>query len=87
MEVEHMETVELREKFHNLIDHIDDVEVLEGFYIALDHYHNKNGNKDIVDHLTEEQKVRLHQSIRQSETGNTIPHETVRAQIKEWITK
>lgn len=82
-----METVELRERFHTLIDHINDADVLEGFYIALDHYHNKNGKKDIVDHLTEDQQLRLKQSYQQSETGKTIPHETVQAQIKEWITK
>ena len=40
---------------------------------------------DIIDDLTEAQKNRLNESIRQSDTGKTIPHETMRAEIKEWL--
>ncbi len=42
-------------------------------------------SKDIIDDLSESQKIRLNESIRQSETGKCIPHDTVKAEIKEYI--
>lgn len=82
-----MEAIEIKSKFHELIDHIDDCDVLEGFYRALDHYHNRSESKDIIDDLTPAQQSRLNESIRQSEAGNCIPHETMKAEIKEWLTQ
>ncbi len=82
-----MEATELKTKFHDLIDHIDDCDVLEDFYRALNDHQRRNGNKDIIDDLTEAQKTRLDESIRQSENGKTIPHETLKAEINKWLTK
>lgn len=42
---------------------------------------------DIIDDLTEAQQNRLNESIRQSDTGKTIPHETMKTEIKQWLTK
>ena len=82
-----MEAIEIKSKFHELIDHIDDCDVLEGFYRALDHYHNRNRGIDIIDDLTPQQMSRLNESVRQSEAGNGIPHQTMKAEIKEWLTQ
>jgi hypothetical protein len=82
-----MEAVELKAKFHNLIDLIDNYDVLEDFYRAMNDYYERNDSSDIIDDLTEAQKTRLNESIHQSESGKTIPHETVKAEIKKWLTK
>lgn len=82
-----MEALELKTKFHNLIDLIDDHDVLEDFYRALSDYHERNGSHDIIDDLTEDQKIRLDESIHQSDIGKTIPHETMKAEIKQWLTE
>ena len=82
-----MEAVELKAKFHNLIDLIDDNDVLEDFYIVLNDYHERDGSSDIIDDLTEAQKIRLNESITQSDKGKTVPHETMKAEIKQWLIK
>jgi hypothetical protein len=82
-----MEAMELKTKFHTLIDLIDDVDALEDFYRVMSNYHERNGSHDIIDDLTEAQKNRLNESIHQSDSGKTIPHETMKAEIKQWLTK
>ena len=82
-----MEAVELKAKFHNLIDLIDDNDVLEDFYRVLNDYQKRDGSSDIIDDLTEAQKVRLNKSINQSDKGKTVPHETMKAEIKQWLIK
>jgi len=79
--------MELKTKFHNLIDLIDDADVLEDFYRVMNNYHERNGSHDIIDDLTETQEKRLNESIRQSDSGKTIPHETMKAEIRQWLTK
>jgi hypothetical protein len=82
-----MEAVDLKAKFHNLIDLIDNYDVLEDFYRVMNDYYEKNGSSDIIDDLTDAQKIRLNESIQQSESGKTIPHEIVKSEIKKWLTK
>lgn len=82
-----MEAIEIKTKFHSLIDLIDDVDVLEDFYRIMNNYHERNGCHDIIDDLTEAQHSRLNESIRQSISGKTIPHETMKAEIRQWLTK
>lgn len=82
-----MEAVELKAKFHNLIDLIDDNDLLEDFYRVLNDYHERESISDIIDDLTEIQKIRLNESINQSDKGKTVPHETMKAEIKQWLIK
>ncbi|HLP47412.1 MAG TPA: hypothetical protein VK186_16590 [Candidatus Deferrimicrobium sp.] len=82
-----MESMELKTKCHNLIDLIDDDDILEDFYFAMDTYYKRDRRRDIIDDLTDDQINRLDESIHQSESGKTIPHETVRAEIKQWLMK
>jgi len=42
---------------------------------------------DIIDDLTEAQQKGLNESIHQGDTGKTIPHETMKAEIKQWLSK
>ena len=79
-----METANIKEKFHNLIDLIDDDDVLGDFYQALNDYHERDRKKDIIDDLTDAQKARLKESLRQSDSGKTIPHDVLKAEINRW---
>ncbi|MCP4150479.1 MAG: hypothetical protein GY757_22220 [bacterium] len=81
-----MEAAELKTKFHDLIDLIEDHDVLEDFYRALNDY-NRHSDSDIIDELSELQQIRLKESIRQSDSGNTVPHDTVKNEIKRWLMK
>jgi hypothetical protein len=81
-----MEALELKTKIHDLIDLIDDYGVLEDFYRVLNDYHERKASHDILDDLAKDQKMRLNESIHQSDIGKTIPHKTMKAEIKEWLT-
>lgn len=78
-----MEAAELKTKFHNLIDRMDNYDVLEDFYRVLNDFRERNDRSDIIDDLTDDdltepQRMRLSESIKQSETGKTIPHEAMK---------
>ena len=44
-------------------------------------------SKDILDQLTPEQQQRLQDSIRQADTGQTIPNDEVKQITKEWLSR
>jgi hypothetical protein len=82
-----MEVLELKSKLHGLIDEINNYAFLENFYRIINFYRGKEGDTDIVDELTERQKVRLKESILQAQSGRTIPHKEVREEINQWLSK
>lgn len=82
-----MEVLELKTKLHGLIDEINNYAFLENFYRLVEHYRGADAGVDIVDELTDQQRARLNDSILQARNGKTIPHETARKQIDQWLTK
>ena len=57
----------IREEFHKLIDEFDDVNLLEEFYDIINNYHPQNKDLDIIDELSDAQRVRkekLHPTIK-----------------------
>lgn len=80
-----MDKTKLRNEFHKLIDNFEDDEVLENFYQAINGFKDKNN--DIIDDLTDSQKKRLENSIKQSKKGQTISDNSMRQEIKKWLTK
>ena len=57
----------IREEFHKLIDEFDDVNLLEEFYDIINNYNTQNKDLDIIDELSDEQRVRkekLHPTIK-----------------------
>lgn len=82
-----MEVLELKSKLHGLIDEINNYAFLENFYRIMNYYQGRAGDTDIVDELSEGQKIRLKESIRQAKTGRTIPHKEVRKEINQWLSK
>ncbi len=82
-----MESNELKTKCHTLIDLIDDEDIFEDFYFVMDSYYKKAKRKDIIDDLTDNQRNRLDESIRQAETGQIIPNMTMKKKIQQWLMK
>jgi len=82
-----METIQLKTKFHKLIDKFTDVKMLEQFYEILSDYQNQKTNLDILDELSENQKKRLKASTKQAQSGNTLSNEEVKGKAKDWLTK
>jgi hypothetical protein len=81
-----MEVVEIRNKFHDLIEHIHDTHILQKFYQAMNFYRIKRYEDDILDDLSDSQQARLKESIRQGDEGKTIDHQQMKTEIKEWLT-
>jgi hypothetical protein len=53
----------------------------------MDSYYKKAKRKDIIDDLTDNQRNRLDESIRQAETGQIIPNMTMKKKIQQWLMK
>jgi len=49
--------------------------------------YGNTSSKDIIDKLTPEQQQRLQDSIKQANTGQTIPHDEVKQKTKEWLSR
>jgi hypothetical protein len=47
----------------------------------------RDRRRDIIDDLTPDQLTRLDESIHQGESGKTIPNETMKKEIKQWLMK
>ena len=82
-----MEKEKLRSEFHKLIDKIDDEGLLENFYEAISNYSKQDRSVDIIDELSDKQKERLNQSIEQVSDRDTTDNDTMKEEIKKWLTK
>ena len=80
-----MSTTQIRERFHSLIDHISDADRLKNLYDAL--ADADVAPQEITDELTAEQRQRLELSLEQVRNGDVIPHQEVKRQIDEWLSK
>ena len=80
-----MSTTQVRERFHSLIDDIKDADRLKHLFDAL-----SDANivpHEVTDELTDEQRGRLVRSLEQVKVGDVLPHETVKNQISEWLSR
>jgi F0F1-type ATP synthase delta subunit len=68
----------IREEFHKLIDEFDDVNLLEEFYDIINNYNTQNKDLDIIDELSDAQRERIKESLKQSKEGRVTPHNQVK---------
>jgi hypothetical protein len=68
----------IREEFHKLIDEFDDINLLGEFYDIIHNYHPQDMGSDIIDELSDAQKERLKDSLKQSKEGKVTPHKQVK---------
>jgi predicted transcriptional regulator len=79
-----MSVLELKTKFHQLIDRIDDEKQLEALYgfVAEQTLEAREAHQ-----LSEEEVTRIKSSLAKLERGEGIPHEMVMAEVREWLKK
>lgn len=79
-----MSTLEIKSKFHALIDQIDDEKQLEALYgfVAEHTIEAREAHQ-----LSDEDVARIRLSLAQLERGEGIPHEVVMAEVREWLKK
>jgi len=68
----------IREEFHKLIDEFNDINLLEEFYDIINNYHPQDRDSDIIDELSDAQRERLRDSLKQSKEGKVTPHKQVK---------
>lgn len=79
-----MSTIELKSSFHHLIDQIQDERMLRNLYDCIADFALNN---DTQFQLSEEQLKRLQDSMSQIENGKLIENETVKQNVKQWLSK
>lgn len=85
--VKEMNTQNLKDKLHKLVDEINDDATLENFYEAMNYFSLQKSKTDILDELDEEQLQRLMESVAQNKQGKTIKHEEMKKEIEQWFLK
>lgn len=80
-----MDAIRIRQDLHQLIDTISDTQILQEFYNIISDYSQKSDKTDILDELTEQQKLVLNESIEQYKRNETLENEEVKANTKKWL--
>lgn len=76
--------MQVRARFHELIDRIEDTERLKTIYDALADADQLPA--EVVDELIDEQRQRLEQSIEQAKkAGEVVRHQDVKKMISRWL--
>jgi hypothetical protein len=78
-----METIELKQKIHSLIDNFEDEIVLENIFQVL----HVGQSLDIIDELSTSQKARLQQSLLQAKNQQGISHDAMKTTIQSRFVK
>lgn len=79
-----MSSMELKSKFHHLIEHIQDERMLRDLYDCVAMFSLQNDTQDI---LEQAQIERLKSSLTQIKEETLIDNETIKRKVKQWITK
>jgi hypothetical protein len=82
-----MVNLELKAKFHHLIDEVEDDKILEEAYSFLEMANLLANKADLLNELPENQHTRLLDSIQQMKDGKTITQEELSLKIQKWLTK
>jgi predicted transcriptional regulator len=76
----------IKTTIYQKVEQLNDETLLQMVEEAVTAYGNTL-SKDMIDELTPEQQQRLHESIKQADNGQTIPHEEVKQKTKEWLSR
>lgn len=74
---------DIKVKLHELIDGTNDDAVLENLYGYLKS-HTEQRRKDILDELSEEDRLLLHDSMAEYRRGEFRSHEEILKLLREW---
>ncbi|MEO8147744.1 MAG: hypothetical protein ABI723_08920 [Bacteroidia bacterium] len=82
-----MNTKNLKEELHKLVDELNDDVALENFYKAMNYYKLQNSSIEILDELDSKQLARLLESIEQGKAGKTTSHLEMKKEIQQWFSR
>ncbi len=80
-----MEAMQVRARFHELIDWVEDTDRLKMIYDALADIDKLPA--EVTDELSADQRQRLEHSIEQVKSGEVVRHQDVKKMITRWLTK
>ena len=80
------EIQKLKTTIYEKVENLNNESALQMVEEAVTAYSSPS-QKDILDELSPEQLQHLHQSITQSQNGETISNEEVKQKAKEWLSK
>ncbi|GAA4446600.1 hypothetical protein GCM10023189_01900 [Nibrella saemangeumensis] len=78
-----MEAMQVRARFHELIDRIEDTDRLKTIFDALADADQLPA--EVTDELIDEQRQRLELSLEQVKTGEVVRHQDVKKTISRWL--
>ncbi len=81
-----MSTQELKTSIRALVENCEDKNLLDGIYKILNST-QKPEEKDWWDELSDEDRLRLEESILQYGKGDYEKHETIMQKAKKWLNK
>lgn len=82
-----MNSKNLKEELHKLVDELNDDVALENFYKAMNYYKLQSGKTEILDELDSNQLARLLESVQQGKNGKTTSHLEMKKEIQQWFSR
>ncbi len=79
-----MTAIKIKDDIHQMIEKIDKEEYLFDIYHSLS---SLLDSEDILDVLSESQKLRLNKSLQQAEIGEVRPFQNFKEKYNQWFTK
>ncbi len=79
-----MIATKIKDDIHQMIEKIDKEEYLLDIHHSLTSLLN---SEDILDVLNDSQKLKLHKSLQQAESGNVHPYQNLKEKYNQWFTK
>jgi hypothetical protein len=80
-----MNTIELRNNFHQLIDSINNESILNKFYSIMTKMNDRTDGKLWGRLSLEEQEELIRADIDSKDLSNLIPHEEIQKKHKKWL--
>lgn len=80
-----MNTIELKNNFHHLIDSINNDKLLSKFYAVMARMSERNDEKLWGRLTSEEQEELIRADIESNDPANLIPHSEIQEKHKKWL--
>ena len=82
-----MTTIEIKSNFHQLIDAIQDDRMLRDLYNCVRFAAATDFAVNHDTKMTESQVIRMKESLKQIENGQTVSHKQVQENLRQWLTR
>lgn len=80
-----MNTLELRNNFHRLIDNMNNDSILSKFYLIMSRVYQEKDGKLWARLTPEEQEELIRADIESDNPANLLPHSEIQKKHKKWL--